>query len=219
MNSSELLSLFRSEMVDEVEPFLWSDENIFGYEDDAQKMFCRNTDGIADATTVAVTKIDVVPDNSWLNLHASILKIRKVTRSDTGLTVELLNQEDMDLRNMHFDSTKGPVKALITGMEGHKIRVWPISSETISLLLTVFRLPLNKITDDGDQTFEVDEEHHRHLLMWCKHLAYMKQDAETFDKSKAKDFEERFLMYCNKVREEERRKRHKSRLITYGGIY
>lgn len=218
MNSSELLTLFRAEMVDEAVPYLWSDELVFSYLDDAQKMFCRRTDGISDASTVAVTTLAVVPGSDWLPTHKSILKIRSAVRSDTGADVDVVNQEDMAKRGMAFNGKTGAVRALIVGMESNKARVWPVSLETVNIQLTVFRLPLVNISSDGDQEFEVPEEHHRHLLMWCKHLAYLVQDAETFNKSKADDFENAFLAYCSQVKQEEQRKRHKPRLIAYGGL-
>lgn len=218
MNSSELLDLFRSEMSDKVEPYLWSDEEIFGYEDDAQKMLCRKTDGIADASTAAVTQIAVVADTDWVALHASIKRVRSVIRTDTGRPVEVINRDDMPKRGWYFDGRTGPVKALVIGSEAHKARVYPKSNEAITLQLEVFRLPLVRITDDGDQEFEVDEEHHRHLMLWMKHLAYSKQDAETFDRTKAAEFEQRFYAYCAQVQQEERRKAYKPGNVAYGGI-
>ena len=217
MNSSELLSLFRAEMDDLVEAYLWADEEILGYIDDAQKMFCRKTDGISDATTPEVTRIAVTSGTDWVDLHPSILKIRAVDRADTGRPLELINTEDMPRRGWYFDGRPGYIKALVVGAQAHKARVWPLAGEDVGVNLTVFRLPLARITD-FDQALEVDEEHHRHLLLWCKHLAYSKQDAETFDKTKAAEFESRFGMYCMQVRDEERRKRHKTRVVVYGGL-
>lgn len=218
MDSSELLDLFRSEMSDQAKPYLWSDDDIFGYEDDAQKMFCRKTDGIADASTAAVVNVAVAPATDWVALHPTITRIRWATRSDTGRPVDIINQDDMAQRRWYFDGTTSTVKALVIGMEAHKARVYPKSNETITLNLAVFRLPLVAITTDGDQAFEVAEEHHPHLLHWMKHRAYMKQDAETFDRMKAKEFEDKFYAYCSQVKEEERRKAFKVRTVVYGGI-
>jgi hypothetical protein len=218
MNSSELLTLFRTEVQDTERPYLWSDEDIFAFEDDAQLTFCRKTDGISDATTTAVTTIAVVPTTDWVDLHESILKIRSARRSDTGAPIEVLNEEDMAERGLRFDGRTGPVKVLVIGAEAHKARVWPVSNETVSIRLTVFRLPLEEITSDGDQAFEIDREHHRHLMWWMKYLAYSKDDVETYNKTKAAEAETKFFAYCAQVAEEERRKRHKTRIVRYGGV-
>ena len=217
-NSSDLLSLFRSEMSDQATPYLWSDEEVFGYENDAQRMFCRETEGIADATTTAVVDVAVIPGTTWVDLHPSIKQLREVFRSDTGRPIEVINREDMAPRRWYFDGTTGNVKALVIGMEDNKARVYPNSNETVTLNLSVFRLPLVDITDLGDQAFEIDDTHVRHLLLWMKHLAYSKQDAETFDRMKAAEFEAKATLYHAKVKEEQRRKRHKVRSVMYGGI-
>jgi hypothetical protein len=218
MTSSDLLTLFRSEMSDTAAPYLWSDEDVFGYMDDAQTMYCRKTDGILDASTDAVTKIAVVPGSDRIALHAKIKRIRALTREDTGRDLDVINRDDMVQRRWYFDGTVGEVKALVIGQEAHKARVYPTSNETVNLRLEVLRLPLLAITTDGDQAFEIDAEHHRHLLLWMKHLAYMKQDAETFDRTKAMEFEGKALAYFAQVKEEERRKAFKVRTVAYGGI-
>lgn len=57
MTGGELLTLFRSEMNDRAPPFLWETDEAYGYIDDAQIMFCRLTEGIADGITPAVTQL------------------------------------------------------------------------------------------------------------------------------------------------------------------
>lgn len=219
MTPNDLLVTFRSEMNDEAEPQLWSDEEFYLYLDDAQKMFCRRTDGIGDASTPAVVQLNVVPNQDWYDTHPSILKIREASRTDTGREVKVLNREDMPEYGMRFDGRSGPLKALIIGMEAHRTRVWPMPSETVTVELLVFRLPLVTINDaTGDDELEIDPQHHLHLLHWVKHRAYSKQDAEAFDKTKAAEFEQKFYAYCTQAQIEQRRARHKPRAVAYGGL-
>jgi hypothetical protein len=91
------------------------------------------------------------------------------------------------------------VCALVIGEEDNKARTYPLSNETLTIQLSVFRLPLNPI-DDGELELEVGEQHHRHLLLWMKSLAYGKQDAETYDRTKKADFESEFRAYCAAVK-------------------
>ena len=49
-------------------------------------------------------------------------------------------------------------------------------------------------------------------------LAYNKQDAETYDKSKAEERAAKFLSYCDQAKTEQGRREHKYRTISYGGI-
>lgn len=216
MLPSELLDLFRVEMNDAKKPYLWSDEFVIGAIDDAHKQFARRTDGIPDSTTPEVTVLPVVPGTDILALHPTIKKIRSARRSDNGRPVDVINQEDMTPRGLYFDGRLGPVRALVLGMDDNQVRVWPMPDETVDVLLSVFRLPLATITDD--EPFEIPEQHHRHLLLWAKHLAYSVQDAETFDKTKAAEFEQRFLNYCDRAAAEQAKARHKTRVVAYGGI-
>jgi hypothetical protein len=218
MNSTEALDLLRLEIADTKLPSLWSDGEIYGYLDDAQKMFCRNTEGISDGSTTAVVDILVTPGTDWVDLHPAILTIRTLARGDNGREVDLLSPEDMAKRGLLFDGLPGAVHRLVVGIEENKARVHPVSSETVTLKLSVYRLPLTGITEDGDEAFEIASIHHRHLLLWAKSLAYSKNDAETYDKNKAERYATAFEAYCAKVKQEQSRKRHKPRAVAYGGI-
>jgi len=216
MTSGELLELFRVEMNDVPKPQLWSDDFIFGAADSAQTWFARWTDGLPDSTTPAVIDLAIVAGTDTYPLHKAILKIRTARRADNGRPVEVCNEEDLVTHNRYFDGIPGVLRALVTGMDDYAVRTWPLPAEDTPVKLSVFRMPLVKITDD--QPFEIAEQHHRELLLWMKHLAYSVQDAETFDKTKASDFEQRFKDYCFKVKLEQGRLRHKPRAVVYGGI-
>ena len=126
MNSTDLVDQFRSEMSDAVAPFLWSDTLVYSYVNDAQRMFCRLTNGIADSRTAAVTQLAIKPGVEWYDLHKSILKIRTATRGDTGRDLDTVNPENMALRGVRFDRTVGYVKYLVQGLEDHALRAWPV---------------------------------------------------------------------------------------------
>jgi hypothetical protein len=78
-------------------------------------------------------------------------------------------------------------------------------------------LPLVNIDEDADE-FEIDEQHHLALLHWVKHKAYSKDDAETFDRRKADEFEARFRSYCAAAKVEQNRARHPAGSVMYGGL-
>ena len=229
MNSTELLDLFRDEMSDAVAPYLWSDALVYGYMQEAQTEFCRRTDGIADARTLAVTRLNLVPGTDWYDTDPTILELRKVTRLDDGRPIDMLTAEQADSRGVQFAaSITGRTRYLVTGLAGQAVRVAPMPSEglltvssataalgasTISLAdttgivagmgltaagvpagtavlsfvantsvtlsapltaalplgsalafgtlvaLSVYRLPLDEITSDGDQALEIGRAH------------------------------------------------------------
>jgi hypothetical protein len=217
MTASDLLDLFRAEMRDLETPYLWSSSLFYSYLNDAQNMFCRLTEGIADASTESITQIVVDENTTWVDTDPLILRFLAATRSDTGAEVEIINREDMSTRRWRFDSRTGPIQALVIGMEPHRARIYPNPNESVTLELRVFRLPFTPICDGGDD-LEIDEQHHRHLLMWTKALAYGVQDAETFDKTKKAAFELEFHDYCEAAKREQGRARYKTRAVAYGGI-
>jgi hypothetical protein len=217
MTPAALHGLFRSEMVDTVEPYLWSDTEVYAYLDDAQTMLCRLTDGIPDAYQSAL-RIAVVAATEWYALSPLILKIRTATFADTGRPVSVFNPETAADNNVIFDGREGPVAALVLGLRENSVRVWPVPNSAQNIELSVFRLPLTSITGANGETFEVDAQHHYHLLLWAKSLAYLKQDSDTFSKSRSEDFETRFRNYCEEVKRQQSRSRRITGTTTYGGL-
>jgi len=219
MNSAELVRLFRKDMADETLPPLWSDEEIYGYADTAQKTFARETGGIADSTTQDLTQISVDVAATTFPFSSKILKISGAYRVSDGRPVEVVNYADMTQRGIRFDGRTGPIEAIVIGMDAAVAYFYPVPSVADTLQLMVDRLPLlTLVFSSPNQALEIDEHHHRHLLLGMKELAYGKQDAETFDKSKAKEFGDAFEQYCFKAKLERDRVRHKKRVVAYGGI-
>jgi len=216
VTSGDLLDLFRTEMADTKTPYLWSDDFVFGAIDEAQTWFARLTDGIADSSTSAVIDFAILTGADSYPLHPAVKKIRAARFALTGKPVAIINEEDMPTKGMYFNSVPGNVQALVTGMDENAVRVWPLPITDVAVKLSVFRLPLVRITDD--QALEIGQQHHRSLLLWVKHLAYSVHDAEQFDRTKAADFESEFRSYCAGVATEQARLRHKPRTVAYGGI-
>ena len=224
MTSDELYELFRSEIDDDVAPHLWSDFEVWSYMNDAYKQFVRLTGGVADISS-SITEIDIVADEATTEVSKKILKYREARLVSTGRKLTLINYTDTERPTLDYgnaatdsDTQPGEVHSMIFGEQKGLVR-WvqvPLVADTVKL--SVMRLPLDKITGDGQEFVDVDEEHHESLLLWMKARAHMKQDAETFDKGRAQDFRAQFEGYCGRVREEWERHKSKPRVIAYGGI-
>lgn len=213
MNSTTLLEYWRSQVVDETRRYLWSDDEVFVYMNEAQNMLCRETQGVSDATTPEVVSVPVETGEIFANVHESILTFRQAVLVSTGLKLDIKNHTEID----RWDNTTGSIRQMIVGLENHKVR-WgytPAVDDEVTLL--VFRLPLTTI-DDFDQELEVEAKHHASLTYWMSHLAYLKQDTETFDKQASDRAKSNFLAYCAKVTNEQERYKQKPRSVRYGGI-
>lgn len=218
MNSTEILDTFREEMNDLVSPYLWSDALLYRYLNEAQEMFCRKTEGIEDSSTESICRLAVTAGEDWYPISRKILKVREAINVATGRPVDLMNMEKASVKGVLFNGYPGPLKLFVTGLEKHKLRAWPLPNQDVNVELRVFRLPLEAITDDGDQELEIDEQHHLSLLLWMKHRAYNREDAETFDRRKSDEYEARFLAYCAEARKEQERARRATGTVVYGGI-
>ncbi len=213
MSTTELLALFRSEVFDLELPYLWSDALVYGYIDDAQKQFCRDTNGIADSRSF---KIDILADGTqWYAIDPKILKLRDAIVQSTGLDMPIISVEKMIENSMKFDGTVGTTRALISGLDEGMLRTWPIPNEAMTVELRTFRLPA---TVEAGDDLEIPEQHHQHLLHWVKHRAYSVQDSETFDKGASDRYHAAHKAYCAQARVEQNRVRRPVSTVIYGGI-
>jgi hypothetical protein len=236
----DLHDYFRDQVVDAKEPFLWSNDEVYQYMDDAQNMFCRLVQGISDSSTTAIVDIPVVASAPFVLVDPRVLKIRLATRDYDFMPLAILNFEDIILgtyqkapdfhsdygltgRQYKIDDTVGRTTAIISGMEPDKLRLIPISDTNFTIKLTVYREPINSITTTYATTvpypaLEIDKEHRLHLVEWMKYHAYRKQDADAFDKTKAEEARASFMAYCDLAKKEKDTREAKYRHIRYGGI-
>jgi hypothetical protein len=231
MTPKGVVDRFRLDLADDLTPPLWTDIEICGYLHDAQQMLCRKVEGIRDATS-DVTQIEIASNTPWVDVDPSVLRIRAASLVSTGKPVRVLSYEDVvgtdgTTHAWPFNPTEmaltGVVVCAIIGMEDEKLRLVRIPAASDTLQLLVERLPVIPLSIEKDikelpDEFEVREEHHLALLLWMKHLAYSKQDVETFDERKAANYEKDFLAYCETARAEKSRRNSKPRLIQYGGL-
>lgn len=212
MNTTELLAQFRTEVVDIELPYLWSDALIYTYIDEAQKQFCRFTEGIEDARTFT---LQIQPNISWYDIDPAILKIRSAHDSATGREIPIIATEKMSNMGLWFDGATGPIKALIAGLEKGSLRALPVPSVASVVELRTFRLPYD-VAPGGE--FEIDAQHVLNLLYWVKYRAYSVQDADASDKGRADLNRKEFEMYCARARSEQGRVRRPVSTVAYGGI-
>lgn len=228
MNVQEVYDQFRSDMQDEEQEFLWTDTEVFRYMNDSYSMFVRLMGGIADFTS-GLCAVSIVTGEQVGTYDKRILRVMEAYRASDNAEITVINQTDIKgarstdygvARPIYLDTTPGPVRFMIIGSERGKCK-WvqvPIVDDTANLY--VYRLPLERITEDTSPDFdfaEIGEEHHSSLIYWMRHLGYLKSDAECFDKGKADEFEGRFRAYCEQAKREWERYKHKTRIVKYGG--
>lgn len=222
MNAAELVDRLRSDLDDVAEPYLWSNTELYSYVDAAQKMFCRQTEGLPDVLPMnLVVGVDGA-GQEWYERDPRILKVRGVRRIDhtnpsIGRGVSVLSFAQFQRTCQYYDSRSGPVQVLVDGERKGFFRAYPVPSVADLLELTVLRLP-DTLGDGSDAELEVDEMHHLYLLDGAKSLAYLKQDSQTLDKAAANDAKQRFEAYCFRCKQEQSRTEFGVGNVAYGGI-
>ena len=213
MTTTELLALFRTEVSDVETPYLWSDALVYGYIDEAQKQFCRDTYGIEDARTFTLS---ILADGTlWYRVDPRILKIRSAMNASTGAPIALATPENLANQGLVLDTAAGDVKRLITGLQKGMVRAHPVPNAAMTIALFVFRLP-NEVAAGDD--FEIDEQHVRNLLDWVKYRAYNVHDSEVYNPKLAAMYEGSFKNYCARALNEQSRLNHSAGTVAYGGI-
>jgi hypothetical protein len=204
-------------MRDEVEPYLWSDADIYRYMDSAQKDFCALTGGIGDSRS-GVTSLNLVDGVEYYTLSPRVLKIRSAYRVSDGTAVDVFNIENMEDAGIAFSTATGAIEILVTGLDQNYVRAVPIPNSAEQVKLVVYRLPLTDITSTGSGELEIQEQHHVHLVDGIAMYAYRKRDAETFDPTKSSEFEAVFRRYCDQAKAERERREHRPREVVYRGL-
>ncbi|WP_018609492.1 hypothetical protein [Uliginosibacterium gangwonense] len=226
MTPAELLASFRSEVVDTAKPYLWSDDEVWRYMNEAYMMFWRLVGGLPDFMSSACA-VAVVSGQPTSALHPAILRIISATRRSDRASLEIINAEDLgrmrssdygQVKTLVLDERPGAVRYMVIGMQKNVVRWVMVPDQDDIVDLHVYRLPLNRLASDSAQFEELEDIHHWSLLKWMKHLAYGKQDAETFDKGRADLFEGEFRAYCAQAKAEQDRYKHKTRVVAYGGL-
>lgn len=190
MNVEAFLAEFRRVLADTAAPYLWSDEEVVTYLNDAEKEACERALLIEDRMTPAVCSIALVANQADYPLHESILKIKRL--AFRGRALDETSVEQMDNDDPQWETRKGePRQFIYSETAGLRMVPTPVAAEPIAL--TVYRLPLEALSADNESGEpEVLPRHHMRLLRWVYRCAYLKHDSETYNPDKAEIHEAAF---------------------------
>jgi hypothetical protein len=133
----------------------------------------------------------------------------------TGDDVPVYSFEEAPAKGVKFDGRSAALQVLVKGLQKGYLRAWPVPNAALTVELQVFRLPED--VGAGDE-LEIDAQHHRHLLLWVKHLAYGVQDSETYDGAATENYRQLFEAYCANAMTEQSRLRRRVSVVAYGGL-
>lgn len=193
MNVADFIAAFRSDLDDAAEPYLWSDADIIRYLNNAVREACERALLIEDSSTYDAAIMRTVAGQSIYVLHPSVIKIKRVAFRGRPLCETSVEQEDRDY--CRWETTTGEPRRYIAN--DLQIRLTPTPTTAEDFILTVYRSQLEEFDIDpevsGEDEPEINAIYHARLLDWVYRCAYLKQDAETLNKSKAVDYETKFV--------------------------
>lgn len=209
----DLLVIFRREVDDTVEDYLWSDDDFYLYLDEAQKEFCRET----DILKLSGLSIPVIATEAFVDLPSNVIKIRSVVLVSTNKELPLHNYVELRQRGLDSITDNGTPTCIVADEATDQLRLLPIPIIDDSLQVTVYRLPTD-IVDDGSALTITDSSHQRSLLMMCKAMAYEVHDSDTQDIAKAERYKTQFYQYARLTKSRRNRRNRKVGTVRYGGL-
>lgn len=194
---SELIRRFRVAAFDNEQPYLFADQDITDWLNDAVKEAAIRGRLIHDSVNPAVCSIAVVAGTSSYPLHEALYEIDSLHWTDPSNDryepICLISQEDMgsvwsDWRTRQQSSPEYAIQH-DTG-----IRLVPTPRDAGTLHIEGYRTPLLPMMLDTDRP-EINIIHHEYLIHWALHKGFGIPDSEVFDMNRSALAEQEFTDY------------------------
>ncbi len=213
MTLGDLSTAFRARAFDTKAPYLWSDDEVAEFAEDAENEAAERARLIRDSMTPAICQVAVVAGAASYMLDARILSVDRAKLDSQSVPLTLSSTTAMDLgqgarprdwraSNSNWvggigggwEGRQGTPTIAVLDAEGAgwKLTLSPTPTQADTLRLQVFRLPLEPLSSDTDNVPEIPARLHIRLVDWMMFRAYSKQDAEAADAATAAKHEAAF---------------------------
>lgn len=198
MNLEDLIAYFREDATDKLEPYLWEDETVTRWLNEAQDEAAVRGRLLLDDSTPAVTTIAVNAGQASYQLHAKVYEIAHLhwqpsAAAHRGKAVDLVTREWLDRQHPDW-RVRLDCDAMYAIQTEGALRLVPTPREDGVLTLEAYRLPLKPLTNDTDKP-EIHAASHPHLVYWALHRAFSQPDSDGFDPLRAATAEAAFTGY------------------------
>lgn len=183
MKLSEMIAEARAIVDDQVRPYLWSDDDWKRYANKRQREAARRARLIVDSTS-DFTEMSFSAGDVTVDLDPRIVFVRRARVVGRSAPLQRVSQKDLDCHGTSWEDDTGEPRAYVPDMDTAKFRPFPTPDADYIVKLMVVRLPLEDLKADADVP-EIAPQYHDALIEGMVAEAYLKQDAETFDKTKA----------------------------------
>ena len=219
-STDELMRVFRDEVDDVITDqngsdfgCLWKNREVYGYMTEACDAVMSRTD-----TKYSTIRLPFVADQKTVRLPSYVLDIRSARYVERNTDLEHLNANDTGFgygddyglprgRSVGLFGESGPPRAFVRDYDTKALRLVPTPNTlgTIELQCTV---TISVPFEEGMPLPLLDVKDQRLVLHYMKSIAYRKQDAETEDLTRAREFS---ALYENGVEDRKVRLRNNRR--------
>lgn len=237
MTLAELLSELRnnilhdrSDRVAGTSDYLWTDETLIRYIDEAQRRFARKGLVLRDGSTAEVVEVTLVEGQTEYVLHQSVLAVISAKNEDDMADLKRAGHSAFGAYqtadSYYFDPSQfalmSPGKPLAystdeqigadenASLSAVTLRVYPAPSAdwaTKKIKLRVVRLPLERLSiKSKSQVPEIPEDHHLEMLDWAAYLALRIVDHDAGNPARANEFRASFEAHVREARNNVMRK-------------
>lgn len=184
MNLGELIEDARERVGDEGTPPFCSDARFTRFANQAQREACRRARLLVDSTTTALCDVTVESGTAVYALDPRVLFVRRAIIVGQTRPLARIHHRDLDQLGTEWMDEEGDIDGFVIGLDTGKLRLYRKPTADGTARLTVVRLPLEDLADEGD-TPEIDERYHEALVEWMVYRYYSTNDSEVRDDAKA----------------------------------
>lgn len=194
---------------------LWSNADLTRYANEAENEFCHRRP-ILDSETAAICEIAVTAGTGTYTYDSRIVLIKRAKLSTETEILKKVTTDWLDYEYQNWEAWTSDPWYFVDDQTDQKLRIVAPPTVDGTLGMTVGRRPIAAMAwaDRASVSPEIPETHHNDLLHWILHLAYLKDDAETYDPQKSQGFANLFTAEVGPLisAEDERNRRRRSNL-------
>lgn len=196
MTLAQLITQFRIQAKDAIEPYFWSDDMVTTWLNEAQAEAAIRARLIYEASEAEVCEVAVTSGTDSYALSAYLFEIAYQaflpTDGKKRILLRLVSVEWLDRHHPHWREETGMPRWMM--QTDNAVRLAPEPDTDGTLYLEGYRLPLADLAEDTD-TPEINAAHHRHLIDWALFRAFSIPDTESFDAQRGQQAQAAFADY------------------------
>lgn len=220
----DLITQFRTQMDDNVEPYLWDEDRIVEWIDEAQKVFAERTKIFKGSESIAVA----TADGGDFAMPAYVFETRRAILASSAQVLEVGNFNAIDRAAIYTDygidlygdweSLTGTPRLLVLDEKLGFGRLIPKPSADDTIKIHYYRYPLKTLTSSSSKIELTDTRHQRLLVVYARAMAYGDHDADVYDPraeaSKMDEFHTKLDVIAAQISRQTRR----AGVVKYGGL-